>query len=126
MQKTGTLRLATGESLYLWMSKGYPRIRPVSTAGIGPASTYSVFRLLLHLAWGPQPRGRPIACHFCCDIHACCNPWHGRWGSPEENRQEAVLLTAWREAYLPLPPALRALVPHPAAAALQLQGLVPG
>lgn len=110
--------------MYVWSDPdGYPRIRAMSNQGPRRASTYSVFRLLLHLAWGPRPADRPKACHFCCDIHACCNPWHGRWGTREQNQVEAALLADWRDAYLPLPRADRRRVRHPAATALALQGL---
>lgn len=125
MQRSQVLRLPTGESMYVWPDpSGYPRIRPRATQDAqGPASTYSVYKLLLELAWGTAPAHRPTACHFCCDIHACCNPWHMRWGTPDENRVEAALLADWRAAYLPLPPRKRRRVSHPAAKALALQGL---
>lgn len=123
LQDAQVLRLPTGESLYLWLSKGYPRIRPRANKGLGPTPTYSVFRLLLHMAWGPPSGQRPTACHFCCDIHGCCNPWHGRWGTNGQNKEEAEVLEAWRSAYLPLTKQERRQVTHPAATALELQGV---
>lgn len=123
-QNSQALHLPTGESLYLWISHGYPRIRPYSNKQLHPASTYSVFRLLLHLAWGPSTPYRSKACHFCCDIHGCCNPLHGRWGTQEQNKAEDKLLRAWRATYLPLPEEERRQVTHPAATAFDVQGMV--
>ena len=124
LQKKGTIRLDTGEKIYVYLDKqGYPRLRPMGGGHRPKQPTISAFRVVLWAAWG-APKGRRLACHMACDCHGCINPLHGRWGSSADNRKEARLLAAWRDVSTRMTTAQQAAWAneHPALQAHKLQG----
>jgi hypothetical protein len=83
------------------------------------------YRVILQLAWGPPPEGRPLACHVGCDNKSCLNPAHGRWGSHKDNARENKLLRAFKAALDELPSRQRAAfiaMEHPCRPLLDCQG----
>ena len=62
---------------------------------------------------------------MCCDVHGCMNPLHGRWGTAGTNKDEAILLAQWRNAYFAVPVKDRSTLtsPHPAMLCLRIQGV---
>jgi len=127
VQVNVTVSGPNGERIHCYRGgRGYPRLRPFARSQYGQP-TVSLYRVLLHIAWGAPTIERNTACHCACDIHVCCNIFHGRWGTRADNDTEAGVLEAWRAAYLPLTENEKGQVApdHPALAMMMHQGAVP-
>jgi hypothetical protein len=85
----------TGNTEVCWLWQGYKTNKGYGQLYLnGKALSSHIFSLFHH----QRPTDLNLLCLHSCDVRACCNPHHLRWGTSSDNMQDMVSRNALHRA----------------------------